>query len=119
MDVKIWWNSTVELLEQAYRLRQFTRKWLKNPKFCDCWSLHTTENEWTIVKYVMEVLRPFRYLTLWMSKRHMVTQHHVITIYNDLFDHMDGILQALAKNKPHWKKDSYFPVKFARQKLPK
>ena len=47
----------------------------------------------------MEVLRPFRYWTLWMSKRHKVTLHHVITLYNDMFDHMDGVMGALGKKK--------------------
>ena len=28
MNVKICWNSTLELLEGAYRLREFTREWL-------------------------------------------------------------------------------------------
>jgi len=48
-----------------------------------------------------------------MSKRHMVTLHPVITIYNDMFDHMDGVLQALAKKKTQWMEDLYFAVKFA------
>jgi len=54
-----------------------------------------------------------------MSKRHTVTLHHVITVYNDMFDHMDGVLRALAKKKTQWKEDLYFTVKFARQKLSK
>jgi len=54
-----------------------------------------------------------------MSKRHMVTLHHVITVYNDMFDHMDGVLRALAKKKTQWKEDLYLAVKFARQKLSK
>jgi len=36
-----------------------------------------------------------------------------------MFDHMDGILRALAKKKTQWKEDLYFAVKFARQKLSK
>ena len=48
-----------------------------------------------------------------MSNRHTVTLHHVITIYSDMFDHMDGILQALAMKKTQWKEDVYFAVKFA------
>jgi len=119
MDVKIQWNSTVELLERAYRPGEFTREWLNQPKYSDYRSLHTTVHEWTIVKYVMEVIMPFRYWTLWMSKRHMVTLHHVITVYDDLFNHMDGVLRALAKKKTQWKEDLYFAVKFARQKLSK
>jgi len=92
MDLNTRWNSTLELLERAHRLWKFTSLWLQNPKYTDYRPLFTTQNQWTIVKYVMEVLRPFRYLTLWMSKRHTVTLYHVITVYNDMFDHMDGVI---------------------------
>ena len=119
MDVKTRWNSTLVLLERAYWLREFTLKWLQNPKYSDYQPLFTTQDEWTIVKYVMEVLRPFRYWTLWMSKRHSVTLHHVITVYNDRFDHMDGVMHALAKTKTPWKEDLFLAVKLARQKLSK
>jgi len=99
MDVKTRWNSTLVLLELAYRLREFTREWLQNPQYAEYRPLFTTHDEWTILKYVMEVLRPFRYWTLWMSKRHTVTLHLVITVYNVMFDQMDGVMRALAKKK--------------------
>jgi len=54
-----------------------------------------------------------------MLKRHTVTLHHVITVYDDMFDHMDAVMRALAKKKTQWKKDLFFAVKVARQKLPK
>jgi hypothetical protein len=57
--------------------------------------------------------------TLWMSKRHTVTLHHVITVYNDMFNHMDGVMRALGKKKNLWKEDLFFIVKLARQKLSK
>jgi len=72
-----------------------------------------------MVKYVMEVVRRSRYWTLWMLKRHTVTLHHVITVYNDMFDHMDGVMQALAKKKTPWKEELFFAVKFVPQKLSK
>jgi len=112
-------NSTLVLLERAYRLREFTRKWLQNPKYTDHRPLFTTQDEWTIVKYIMEALRPFRYWTLWMSKRHTVRLHHVITLYNDRFDHMDGVMRALAKKKTQRKEDLFFAMKLARRKLSK
>jgi len=65
------------------------------------------QDKWTIVKYVMEVLRPFRYWTLWMSKRHTVTLHHVITVYNDMFDQMDDAMRALAQKKTQRKEDLF------------
>jgi len=67
----------------------------------------------------MEVLRPFRYWTLWMSKWHMVALHHCITVYNDMFDYMDGIFQALAKKNTQRKEDLYVTMKFAPQILSK
>jgi hypothetical protein len=51
-----------------------------------------------------------------MLKRHTVTLHHVITVYNDMFDQIDGVMQALAKKKTPWKEDLFFAVKLARQK---
>ena len=99
MDVKTRWNSTLELLECAYRLCEFSHERFKHAKYSNYWRLFTTQDEWTIVKYVMEGLRPFWYWTLWMSKWHTVTLHHIITVYNDMFDHMDGIMQALGKMK--------------------
>jgi len=54
-----------------------------------------------------------------MSKRHTVTLHQVIAVYNNMFDHMDGVMRALAKKKTQWKEDLFFAVKLARQKLSK
>jgi len=67
----------------------------------------------------MKVLRTFWYRTLWMSKRYKVTLPHVITVYNDMFDHMDSIMCSLAKKKTEWKEDLYITVKLAWQKLSK
>jgi len=54
-----------------------------------------------------------------MAQRHPVTRHHVITLDNDMFDYMNGMMRALAKKWTKWKEDSFFAVKFARQKLSK
>jgi len=62
---------------------------------------------------------PFRYWTLSISKPNTVTLHHVISVYNDMFDHMDGVMQALAKKKKQWNEDLFFAVKCAWQKVSK
>jgi hypothetical protein len=54
-----------------------------------------------------------------MSKRHRVKLHHVITVYNDMFDHMDGVMHAVARKTTQWKDDLFFAVKLSWQKLPK
>jgi hypothetical protein len=113
MDMKTCWNSTLEKVERADRLRAFTREWLPNPKYSEYQPLFSTQDEWTIVKYVKEVLRPFRYWTLWMSNRHTATSHHVITVSNDMFNHIDGMMRALAKRKTQCKEDLFLAVKLA------
>jgi hypothetical protein len=45
--------------------------------------------------------------------RHTVTLHHVSSVYNDMFDHMDGLMRTLAKKKTLWKEDFFFAVKLA------
>jgi hypothetical protein len=36
-----------------------------------------------------------------------------------MFDHMDGVMGALARKKTQWKEDLFFTMKFAQQKLSK
>jgi hypothetical protein len=86
---------------------------LQNPKYTEPRPLFTTQDEWPIVKYVIEVLKSFRYWTMWISMRHTVTLHHVSSVYNDMFDHIDGLMQTLAKKKTEWKEDFFFAVKLA------
>ena len=47
-----------------------------------------------------------------MSKRDMVTLHQVITVYNVIFDLMDGVNRALAEKKTKLKEDLYLAVNF-------
>jgi len=115
MDVKTQWNSTLELFERVYRLWEFTHEWLHNPESSNYRPLFTTQDEWTIVKYITEVLKRFRYWTQWISKRHTVTLHHVITVYNDMFNYIECVIGALAKRKKQWKGELFFTVKLARQ----
>jgi hypothetical protein len=119
MDVKTRWNSALEILEQAYQLREITCEWLHNPKYTEYWPLFTTQDEWMIVKYVIPVLRRFRFWTLQMSKRHIITLYHLIPVYNDMFHHMDGVMRALAKKNTQWKEGLFIAVNLARQKLSK
>jgi len=60
MDVKKLWNTTLELVERPYRLWDFTRKWFQNGEYTEYQPRFTTQDEWTIIKYIMEVLRQFR-----------------------------------------------------------
>jgi hypothetical protein len=59
MEVKTLSNSTLEFLEGAYHLRVFMCKWLQTSKQSDYNPLFRTQDEWTILKFVMDVFKPF------------------------------------------------------------
>jgi len=40
-----------------------------------------------------------------------------MSVYNDMFDYIDGVMRALTKKKPPWKEDLLFTVQLAQQKL--
>jgi len=117
VDVKPQWKSTLQMIARVYQLRELTRERLKNPQCSNYRPLFTTPVEWAIMKYVMEVWRPFRHWTLWMSKQHTGTRYHIIPVYNNLYDHMEGIMRASAKKLTQLKYDLYSAMMFARQKL--
>jgi len=47
---------------------------------------------------------------------HIALRYHSVQWHGD---HMDGVMRALARKKPECKKDLFFAVKLAQQKLSK
>jgi len=64
---------------------------------------------------IMEDSMPFCYCTLWMFEWHTVTLYHDITVYNEMFNRMDGVMWALVRAKTQRKRDLYMAEKFARK----
>lgn len=118
-DVKTSWNSKMELLMGVYWLGECSCQWLINPQYRYHRPLFMILDKWTIVKYLMEVLRPVRYWTLCMSNQHTITLHPIITVYNDMSVHIDGMMWELAKKRTAWKENVLFAVKCERQMLSK
>ena len=52
-----------------------------------------------------------------MSKRHTITLHRVISIYNEMFDHLEGALRSLKRKQSAWKVDVRRAVRATHVKL--
>jgi hypothetical protein len=48
-----------------------------------------------------------------------MTLYHCNTLYNEMFNHLDGVMRAFAKIITQWKEELFLAVKLARRKLPK
>jgi len=119
MNVKLLWNSLDLLLQLAYQWWEFTSEWLKNPNKIHYWLLLPTQDKWTIVKYLIKVWMPFWHWILSMSTRYTLTPHCNITLWDDMYDHIDGIMWALPKWNTWCREHLYFTIMYMWQKLSK
>jgi len=54
-----------------------------------------------------------------MWKWHTVTLHCIVTVSNNMFNHLDGVMWAFAQKITQWNEDFYFTVGYVQQKLSK
>jgi len=57
IGVKARSNSSLKFPQWAYQLRESTSEWVQNPEYTAYRPMFTTQDEWRIEKYVMEVLK--------------------------------------------------------------
>ena len=115
MDVATRWNSTAVMPSGAHRLRPYTEKWIKMyPVFQPFW---TTDDEWKVVQYILTILEPIQYWTLWMSKRQDFTLHQVLRIYGNMFDHFEAFMKRLRAKTADFKQDLLRALEAATAKL--
>ena len=115
-DVKTRWNSPLNMLERSLRLREFTKDWLQTyAQFTPLWS---TPEESRQIEYILEVLQPIRFCTLWMSKTCGVTIHWVFQAYQDIFDHLEMQISQLERKRMQWKVDIREGLVKAKLKAP-
>ena len=102
-NVKTRWYSTLNMLQSSVRLRELTKDSLHtHAEFTPLWS---TPEESRQIEYILEVLQPIRFLTLWMSKTRAVTIHQVFHVYQDIFDHLEMQISKLERMWMQWKVD--------------
>jgi len=98
-------------------MKDFSREWIKEYQaYAPLWS---TPCEWKQVEYILQVLEPIRFCTLWMSKTRGPTIHRVFQVYDTIFDHLDNQISILEKKRMRWKVDIRQALENARVKAAK
>jgi hypothetical protein len=77
------------------------------------------QEEWRQVEYLLLLTKPFFDFTNVLSKTRDVTVHHVISIYNRLFNHLDDAESKLKRKAVPWKKRMLHALGAAKEKLSK
>ena len=74
---------------------------------------------WRQVEYLLLIMKPFFDFTNVLSKTRDVTVHHVFSIYNKLFNHLDDAEKKLKRKAVPWKKRMLQALRAAKKKLSK
>jgi hypothetical protein len=77
------------------------------------------QEEWCQVEYLLLLTKPFFDFTNVLSKTRDVTVHHVFSIYNRLFNHLDDAESKLKQKTVPWKKRMLQALGAAKNKLSK
>ena len=91
LDVPTRWNSTLDMLERALKLKSCLNEFF-DTKF--------SENDWIFFERICEFLSPFKECTLLVNAQSTVTLSLVVTLYNRLLDHVQNELEHIDEIDP-------------------
>lgn len=77
------------------------------------------DEEWRQVEYLLLITKPFFDFTNVLSKTRDCTVHHIFSIYNRLFTHLEEAEKKLRYKRAHWKKSMLRALQLAQKKLSK
>jgi hypothetical protein len=77
------------------------------------------QEEWRQVEYLLLITKPFFDFTNVLSKTRDVTVHHVFSIYNRLFTHLEDTEKKLKRKAIPWKRRILQALRAAKAKLSK
>lgn len=77
------------------------------------------DEEWRQVEYLLLITKPFFDFTNVLSKTRDCTVHHIFSIYNRLFTHLEEAEKKLRCKRVHWKKSMLRALQLAQKKLSK
>jgi hypothetical protein len=115
-DVRTRWNSTFLMLNRARQLQSIFDQYCTTHQYVQ---FKLDQEEWRQVEYLLLITKPFFDFTNVLSKTRDVTVHHVFSIYNRLFTHLEDAEKKLKGKGVPWKKRMLQALRAAKAKLSK
>lgn len=115
-DVRTRWNSTFLMLSRARKLQSVFDQYCTTHQYVQ---FKLDQEEWRQVEYLLLITKPFFDFTNVLSKTRDATVHHVFSIYNSLFSHLENAEKKLKCKAIPWKKRMLQALRAAKAKLSK
>jgi hypothetical protein len=104
------------MLNRARKLRPIFDQYCRTHSYTQ---FELDQEEWRQVEYLLLLTKPFFDFTNVLSKTRDVTVHHVFSIYNRLFNHLDDAESKLKQKAVPWKRTMLQALSTAKNKLSK
>ena len=110
------WNSTFLMLARARKLQSYFDEYCTTNQYAQ---FKLNSKEWRQVEYLLLITKPFFDFTNVLSKTRDCTVHHICSIYNRLFTHLEEAEKKLRCKRVYWKKSMLRALQLAQKKLTK
>lgn len=89
-DLEVRWNTTHDMLERAVSLKRHILEWTR--RYTDYRPLCLDSEEWRNIQDLIDLLAPFKKITMLLSEAGTPTASKAFLIYNSLFTHVDAYI---------------------------
>jgi hypothetical protein len=119
IDVITRWDSTCHMIVRALHLRPVINRYCQEKEYATPFSLQ--ETEWKQIEYLVDLVRPFNFLTSTVGKTKGITLPYALGIYDQLYESLfESRRRLVAKRRKYpWVEQLIKGIEAAEAKIDK